>query len=287
MSQTAILLDRVSLEFPRSPITLGSVERSLLRMVGVGVRREPTYTALDDVSLEVKEGEVVGLVGRNGAGKSTLLRVIAGVYRPDRGTAKRAGRVSLLAGLGVGFSGHLSGRENIYMYGAILGHPRRVMDKLLDGIIDFSGLHEFIDQPLRTYSNGMKARLGFSVASATRPEILLIDEVLAVGDADFRTRSTERIKTMMNEAGTVLIASHSLGMIKEVCGRAILVEKGRITADGLPQQVVRAYVGDQMPKGQGGPKGKGQGQGQAKGQPKGQGKPRRPRPRVKVVASSP
>jgi ABC-type polysaccharide/polyol phosphate transport system ATPase subunit len=244
MSHTTILLENVSIEFPSARVTLGTIERSLLRMVGIGTRREPTYTALDNVSLEFKEGEVVGLVGRNGAGKSTLLRVIAGVYRPDRGMAKRAGRVSLLAGLGVGFNGNLSGRENIYVYGAILGHSRAVMDKLLDGIIDFSGLHEFIDQPLRTYSSGMKARLGFSVASATRPDILLIDEVLAVGDADFRERSTTRIKEMMNEAGTVLIASHSLGLLKEVCNRAILLDKARVTASGTPEEVITAYVGE-------------------------------------------
>ncbi len=245
MSHTSILLDRVSIEFPRTPVTLGTIERSLLRMIGVGTRREPTFTALDEVSLEVKEGEVLGLVGRNGAGKSTLLRLIAGVYRPDKGVAKRVGRVSLLASLGVGFNGNLSGRENIYLYGAILGHRRQLMDKLLDGIIDFSGLHEFIEQPLRTYSSGMKARLGFSVASAVRPEILLIDEVLAVGDADFREKSTRRIKEMMSEAGTVLIASHSLGLINEICNRAILVEKGKIRESGPPAQVIATYMGEQ------------------------------------------
>ena len=122
MSHTTIHLDEVSIEFPRTRVTLGTIERSLLRLIGVGARREPTFTALDNVSLEVKEGEVLGLVGRNGAGKSTLLRVIAGVYRPDHGTARRAGRVSLLAGLGVGFSSNLSGRENVYLYGSVLGH---------------------------------------------------------------------------------------------------------------------------------------------------------------------
>ncbi len=244
MSHTTILLEHVSIEFPRTRVTLASIERSIMRMIGIGRLREPTFTALNDVSLEVKEGEVLGLVGRNGAGKSTLLRVIAGVYRPDKGIAQRAGRVSLLAGLGVGFNVNLSGRENVYLYGSILGHPRRVMDGLMEGIIEFSGLEEFIDQPLRTYSSGMRARLGFSVASAMRPEILLIDEVLAVGDADFKERSTERIKKMMTEAGTVLIASHSLSSLKEVCNRAILVEKGKITHTGTPEDVIATYMGD-------------------------------------------
>ncbi|HTE49594.1 MAG TPA: ABC transporter ATP-binding protein [Kofleriaceae bacterium] len=242
MSHTTILLDHVTLTFPRSRIKRGLKEGAFLRSFGIGASGEETFTALDDVSLEVKQGEVLGLVGRNGAGKSTLLRVIAGIYRPDKGVAKRAGQVSLLAGVGVGFHGNMSGRENVYLYGSILGHSPRDIDRMLDGIIEFSGLRDFIDQPLRTYSSGMKTRLGFSVASAVQPEILLIDEVLAAGDAEFRERSTERIKEMVKDAGSVLIASHSLGTIKELCNRAILVQKGKIAASGPPGEVVDAYV---------------------------------------------
>jgi ABC-type polysaccharide/polyol phosphate transport system ATPase subunit len=247
MTNTTILLEHVSLHFSRTRVTLGSVERSILRLIGLATRREPTFTALDDINLEVKKGEVLGLVGRNGAGKSTLLRVIAGVYRPDEGSARRAGRCCLLAGLGIGFNGGLSGRENVQLYGGVLGHSRRTMEGLMDGIIEFSGLQEFIDQPLKTYSSGMRARLAFSVATAVQPDILLIDEVLAVGDADFKKRSTERIRQVMKDAGTVLIASHSLGLLKEVCNRAILVERGRITASGAPEQVIAQYMGDPQP----------------------------------------
>lgn len=243
MSHTTILLDHVTLRFPRARIKRGLKEGAFLRSFGIGGGEEETFTALDDVSLEVKKGEVLGLVGRNGAGKSTLLRVIAGIYRPDIGVARRAGRVSLLAGLGVGFQGNMSGRENVYLYGSILGHSPREIDRMIDGVIEFSGLRDFIDQPLRTYSAGMKTRLGFSVASAVRPEILLIDEVLAAGDAEFRERSIERIKEMVEDAGSVLIASHSLGMIKDLCNRAILVERGKIAASGPPAEVVAAYVG--------------------------------------------
>jgi ABC-type polysaccharide/polyol phosphate transport system ATPase subunit len=243
MSHTTILLDHVTLRFPRARIKRGMKEGAFLRSFGIGVGKEEMFTALDDVSLEVKKGEVLGLVGRNGAGKSTLLRVIAGIYRPDSGVARRAGRVSLLAGLGVGFQGNMSGRENVHLYGSILGHSPREIDRMMDGIIEFSGLREFIDQPLRTYSAGMKTRLGFSVASAVRPEILLIDEVLAAGDAEFRERSMERIKEMVKDAGSVLIASHSLGMIKDLCNRAILVQRGKIAAAGPPAEVVAAYVG--------------------------------------------
>jgi ABC-type polysaccharide/polyol phosphate transport system ATPase subunit len=246
MSHTTILLEHVTLRFSRTRLTMGSARRSIMRMVGLATRREPTFTALDDVSLEVKEGEVLGLVGRNGAGKSTLLRVIAGVYRPDEGTARRAGRVCLLAGLGIGFSGNLSGRENVYLYGTVLGHSRRRMTQLMDEVIEFAGLEEFIDQPLKTYSSGMRARLGFSVATAVKPEILLIDEVLAVGDAEFKKRSAERIREVMNQAGTVLIASHSLGLLQEVCSRAILVERGHITAAGSPEEVITTYLGEEQ-----------------------------------------
>jgi ABC-type polysaccharide/polyol phosphate transport system ATPase subunit len=242
MSHTTVLLDHVTLEFPRTRVTLGTIERSILRMFGVGVRKEPTYTALDDVSIELKDGEVVGLVGHNGAGKSTLLRVIAGVYRPDKGVAKCAGQVSLLAGLGVGFNVNLSGRENIYLYGSILGNRRAVMDGLVESIVDFSGLRESIDQPLRTYSSGMRTRLGFSVATAMRPEILLIDEVLAAGDAEFRVRALERIHEVVKQAGTVLIASHGMGMIRKLCTRAILMEKGRVKQVGAPKDVIATYM---------------------------------------------
>jgi ABC-type polysaccharide/polyol phosphate transport system ATPase subunit len=238
--RTTILLDGVTLEFPRTRVVRKSFERSIAHMFGMGEKPE-TYTALDDVSLEVKEGEVVGLVGRNGAGKSTLLRVIAGIYRPDRGRALMAGRVTLLAGLGAGFNVHLSGRENVYLYGGVLGHSRAVMNEQMDGIVDFAALEDFIHQPLRTYSAGMRARLGFAIATAIRPEVLIMDEVLAVGDAEFRERSADRIRSILAGAGTVVVASHSIGELKEVCTRCVWVAKGRIMQDGPPEDVIKAY----------------------------------------------
>jgi ABC-type polysaccharide/polyol phosphate transport system ATPase subunit len=233
----------VGIEFPRRRVTLGSHSRSLLTMLGLR-RAHGNFTALDGVSFDIGEGEVVGIIGKNGAGKSTLLRVMAGIYRPDRGRVRTSGRVSLLAGLGVGFNVNLSGRENIYLYGSILGRSRDQMDKVMDQVIGFAELEEFIEEPVRTYSNGMRARLGFSVAQAMRPEILLIDEVLAVGDAAFKARSTERIKGMVKEAGSVVVASHSFSTMREVCTRLLLFERGKLIAQGSPGDVIKIYMKD-------------------------------------------
>ncbi len=245
MSRTTIKLENVTLEFPRRRVTLEPFGRSLMNLLRGGRRRtKDTFTALDQVSLDVKEGEVVGIIGRNGAGKSTLLRIIAGIYKPDRGSAKTLTHPVLLAGFGVGFNVNLSGHENAYLYGSILGHPRPVIHKLLDGIIDFSGLEDFMDQPLRTYSSGMRARLGFSVATAVQPEILLLDEALGVGDQEFRKRSSERIRSMLKQAHTVVIASHSFGTLQQVCTRAILVDKGKLAYRGTLKDVTAAYNGN-------------------------------------------
>lgn len=245
MSHTTINLKDVTLQFPRRRVTLEPFGRSLLNLLRGGRQREDdAFTALHKVSLDIKEGEVVGVIGRNGAGKSTLLRIIAGIYRPDSGSARTLTHPVLLAGFGVGFNVNLSGRENAYLYGSIAGHPRHVINDLLPEIIEFSGLADFIDQPLRTYSSGMRARLGFSVATAVQPDILLLDEALGVGDEEFRKRSSERIRTMLKQAHTVVIASHSFSILTQVCTRAILVDKGKITYRGTLINVGRVYRGE-------------------------------------------
>ncbi len=238
--RTMILLEDVSLEFPRSKLTIATFARKL----GLGARREPTYTALSNISLEVKEGEVVGLIGRNGAGKSTLMRVIAGIYRPDRGRAMAAGRVSLLASAGVGFNPNLSGRDNVYLSGSVLGQSRAVMASHMDDIVEFAELGDFIDEPVRTYSSGMRSRLGFSIQSSLRPEILLMDEAMSAGDAEFKARCSQRMSEMLDGASTVIFASHSAAELKRVCTRCILVERGRITRDGPTAEVVDWYFGE-------------------------------------------
>ena len=193
------------------------------------------------ISLEVKQGEVLGIVGRNGSGKSTLLKIMAGVFPPDSGIISSWGSVSLLAGVGVGFHKELTGRENAYLYGALMGRTQTQIDELIDEIRSFAELEHHFDRPIRTYSSGMKSRLGISVATAFKPDLLLIDEVLGVGDASFIKKSEERVKEMIAESGTVVIVSHSLGLLSSICSRIILLENGSIVSSGEPKQTLNDY----------------------------------------------
>lgn len=234
MSHTTVEMENVGLHFPRSSGILASI-KSLFKKNNDG------FTALKGINLTVKSGEVVGVIGKNGSGKSTLLRVIAGIYPTDEGECRVRGDISLLSGLGTGFSRHLTGRENAILYGSILGHSIQTMEELMTEIIDFSELGEFIDQPLRTYSAGMKARLGLAVASAIQPDILLVDEVLGVGDPNFREKSMDRILGMVEDAGTVVIVSHSFALMKKICSRMVLIHHGKIVSEGEPEGVIKAY----------------------------------------------
>ena len=194
-----------------------------------------------NISLQVKKGEVLGIIGRNGSGKSTLLKMMAGVFPPDSGTIAISGSVSLLAGVGVGFHKDLTGRENAYLYGALMGRTQNEIDDLIDEIQAFAELEHHFDRPLRTYSSGMKSRLGISVATAFNPDLLLIDEVLGVGDVSFREKSKKRVRKMIDESGAVVIVSHSLGLLKEICDRIIVLENGKIIFQGDPDKGVETY----------------------------------------------
>jgi ABC-type polysaccharide/polyol phosphate transport system ATPase subunit len=194
-----------------------------------------------NISFEIKQGEVLGIIGRNGSGKSTLLKMMAGVFPPDFGTISTRGSVSLLAGVGVGFHKELTGRENAYLYGALMGRTTEQIDVLIDEIQSFAELNHHFDRPIRTYSSGMKSRLGISVATAFKPDLLLIDEVLGVGDASFRKKSEERVKEMIAESGTVVIVSHSLGLLSSICSRIILLENGSIVSSGDPDETLKNY----------------------------------------------
>ena len=195
------------------------------------------------VSFELGEGEVLGVIGKNGSGKSTLLKMLAGIFPPDQGEILMRGSVSLLSGVGVGFNGELTGRENCYLYGALMGRSKEQIDQLIDGVKQFSELEHFFERPLRMYSSGMKSRLGISVATAFRPDILLIDEVLGVGDASFREKSKRRVRELIDGSGSVIIVSHSLSMMQQLCDRILFMKNGEVAFIGDPEEALHAYNG--------------------------------------------
>jgi len=199
-------------------------------------------SGIRNVSFELKKGEVLGIIGRNGSGKSTLLKMMAGVFPPNSGQISSKGAVSLLAGVGVGFNKELTGRENAYLYGALMGRNRKQIDELIEEIQSFAELTHHFDRPFRTFSSGMKARLGISVATAFKPDLLLIDEVLGVGDVSFREKSQKKVKDLIETSGSVIIVSHSLGMLKDMCTRMILIEDGEILIDDEPDAVIAKYI---------------------------------------------
>ena len=204
-------------------------------------RKRGGFTALSDVSFAVEAGTFFGVVGRNGAGKSTVLGLIGGILRPNAGSVHVHGRISLLKAIAIGMEAQLTGRENIVLSGVLLGMRRSAAIAHMDEIIAFSGLGEHIDQPFFTYSSGMQMRLGFSVAIQAEPEILLVDEVLAVGDAAFQARCLERIAALRRQGTTAIVASHDLNMVAESCDRAIWLDRGRVAGVGPPQTVVNRY----------------------------------------------
>ena len=204
-------------------------------------RRSGHFYALHDVSLAIHHGEAVGIIGPNGAGKSTLLRVAAGIIPPSMGVAVSRGHVAPVMELGTGFEAELSGRENIFFNGALLGLSREYMRSRMDEIIAFSGIQDFIDSPLRTYSTGMVARLAFAVATSIEAETMLLDEILAVGDAAFRSRCHARIERFVGNGATVVVVSHDMDILEGLCTRAIWVAGGRIVADGAAAEVIARY----------------------------------------------
>lgn len=213
--------------------------------VGVGQRPERSlYNALSDVSFEVREGEAVGLIGHNGAGKSTLLKILSRITEPSSGRVEMLGRVGSLLEVGTGFHPELTGRENILLNGAILGMPRREILRNFDQIIDFAEIEEFLDTPVKRYSSGMYVRLAFSVAAHTRPDILLIDEVLAVGDLKFQRKCMDHVKGLIASNATVLLVSHNMFAIRSICDRALYLNHGRMVYDGPVDRAIELYEAD-------------------------------------------
>ena len=199
------------------------------------------FWALKDINFEIKKGERLGVLGLNGSGKSTLLKLVSGVLKPSTGTIQTRGIIAPLLELGAGFSPEYTGRENIYLYGAVMGYTKDFLDEKFDEIVDFSGLGEFIEVPLKNYSSGMKARLGFSVATVVNPDILILDEVLSVGDKKFKNKSEKKVMSMFDNGVTVLFVSHSLEQVQRLCDRAIILDSGRLVAQGPVDKIARIY----------------------------------------------
>jgi lipopolysaccharide transport system ATP-binding protein len=248
MTAAAISADALSKRYRIGELQAGygTLRDSLVRVAkGVGHRHhheKQDIWALRDVSFELAEGEVLGLIGRNGAGKSTLLRVLTRITAPTSGTATIRGRIGSLLEVGTGFHPELTGRENVFLNGAILGMRRREITRKYDEIVEFSGVSRFIDTPVKRYSSGMYVRLAFSVAAFLEPEILLVDEVLAVGDAEFQRRCLGRMEDMGESGRTVVFVSHNLQTISQLCDRAILLDGGSVVMDGDSADVVARYL---------------------------------------------
>jgi lipopolysaccharide transport system ATP-binding protein len=217
-----------------------------IRSLGKTLTGDETFWALKDVTFDLQHGEVLGIIGRNGAGKSTLLKVLSRITRPTEGRAEIRGRVGSLLEVGTGFHPELTGRENIYLNGAVLGMRRHEINRKFDEIVDFSGLEKFLDTPVKRYSSGMYVRLAFAVAAHMEPEILMVDEVLAVGDAEFQKKCLGKMHDVVTEGRTVLFVSHNMTAIRKLCNRAILLADGLVARDGSSDDVVQYYLDSAM-----------------------------------------
>ena len=241
MAQNALEIKDVSMKFNLSKEKADSLKEYVIKFL----KRELKYNefwALQNVSFNVKKGDRVGVLGLNGAGKSTLLKVIAGVFKPTMGQVIRHGKIVPLLELGAGFDSQYTGRENIYLYGSVLGYSKEFVKERFDEIVEFAELEEFIDVPIKNYSSGMKSRLGFSIATLIEPDILILDEVLSVGDAKFKKKSEKKIMGMFDSGVTVLFVSHSIAQVKRLCNKAIILDHGKLIAQGDIEDVAPIYI---------------------------------------------
>ncbi len=239
-----IKVDNVSMKF-----NLGIEKNFSLKLFFINLfkprkkkEKKPDFWALKDVSFEVKRGEVVGFIGSNGAGKSTMLKVIAGVMKPTKGKVEVHGNICPMIELGAGFDMDLTARENIFLNGAVLGYSKKFIEEKFDEIVEFSELKDFLDVPVRNFSSGMTARLAFSIATVVDPEILIVDEILSVGDMAFQAKSEAKMRSMIGGGTTVLFVSHSLAQIEKICDKVVWLENGQIQKIGEPKAVCAEYA---------------------------------------------
>lgn len=240
MAEKMIEVKNVTMKFRMSDEPINSLKEIFTTAVS-GKLKFNEFLALDNVSFDLEKGKTLGLIGKNGAGKSTTLKLISGILKPTSGSIYTYGNIVPMLELGAGFDLELTGKENIYLNGAILGYSKEYLESKYEDIVDFAEIREFIDMPIRNYSSGMMARLAFSIASVVQPEILIVDEILAVGDVAFQEKSFNRMKELMSGGATVLFVSHDLEKIEEMCDKVIWLDKGKVVMFGDTNQVCSAY----------------------------------------------
>lgn len=241
MNNCVIELENVSMMFNKSTEKVDNIKEFAIKFLKRELRFEE-FWALKEISLKIEKGESVAFIGLNGSGKSTLLKTVAGVLKPTKGNIKVYGSVAPLIELGAGFDPDLSARENVYLNGAVLGYDRKSMDEMFQRIIDFAEIWEFIDVPIKNFSSGMQARLGFAIATSVTPEILIVDEVLGVGDHKFQKKCRKRMSEIIDSGATVLFVSHDIDQVKDICQRAVWLEKGIVIMDGDVDEVCEKYL---------------------------------------------
>lgn len=240
MSEYAIKVENVSMKFNLGSEKVTSLKEYFIKMVNRSYRIDEFY-AVKDISFNIKKGDSFAILGSNGSGKSTMLKIISGIYKPTNGKITVEGSIAPMIELGAGFDEELTARENVFLNGAVLGYSKKFMEKNFDNIIDFAEIWDFVDVPIKNYSSGMKARLGFAVATLVKPDILIVDEILSVGDANFRKKCEQKMFEMKENGVTLVLVSHSMEQVLKVCNNAIWINKGQLMCIGSVNEVCEEY----------------------------------------------
>ena len=241
MGKETLIVKDIGIKFSMASGSAADIKGSIHSLLKGKGKKKNEFWALKDINFSLEKGDRLGILGLNGAGKSTLLKIIAGVFKPTEGKVIHRGKIVPLLELGAGFEKQYTGRENIFLYGTMLGYDKKFLEQEYEEIVTFAGLKKFIDVPVQNYSSGMRTRLGFAIATIVDPEILILDEVLSVGDGKFRRRSEQKLQDMMASGTTVLFVSHSLQQVKRICNKAMILEQGRIIAFGGIDEVSEQY----------------------------------------------